>query len=118
MIQISQITTDALQTQTLVLPSGDTFSITMYYMPLQICWVFTNITYKSFIINNLKISNNPNLLYQWQNIVPFGIGCFSPSGREPTLQQDFASQASKLYILTQDQVQQYTDYIQGGVLPE
>ena len=117
MLQIQNITDAPLQTQTLILPNGNSFSITMYYVPLQYGWFFTNITYQSFVLNTLRITNNGNMLYQWQEILPFGIACFSMSNREPTQQQDFLSGASSLYILTQAECQQYAAYIQNGVLP-
>jgi hypothetical protein len=117
MFPINNITANALQTQTLVLPSGQSFSITMYYKPMQFGWFFTNITYKTFTLNSMRIVNNPNLLYQWQDLLPFGLCCFSPSQREPTQQQDFSSGASNLYILTAAEVAAYATYIQGGAFP-
>lgn len=117
MLQIQNITSDPLQTQTVVLPNGNAFTIAMYYIPLQYGWFFTNITYQTFTITGLRISNNPNMLYQYQQAVPFGLACFSASGREPTQQLDFVSGASSLYILTQQEVAEYTAYIQGGPRP-
>lgn len=117
MLQIQRITNDPLQTQTIVLPDGTSFAMTMYFVPMQYGWFFTNITYGSFILNGLRISNNPNMLYQFQNQIPFGLACFSQANREPMLQDDFISGASNLYILTQAECQAYAAYIQGGSLP-
>lgn len=117
MLQIQKITDDPLQTQTIVLPAGDSFTFTMYYVPLQYGWFITNFVYGSFVLNGLRICNNPNMLYQWQNLLPFGLACFTASNREPTQQEDFVSGASNLYILTQAEVLAYTAYINGGSLP-
>lgn len=114
---ISNITSNALQQQNIVLPDGTTFSMTMYYVPLQYGWFFTNITYKTFVLNSVRITNNPNMLYQFQNLIPFGIACFSASQREPSQQEDFLSGASKLYVLTEEECSAYADYIRGGELP-
>jgi hypothetical protein len=117
MLQIQRITNNALQQQTLVLPNGKSFSMTMYFVPMQYGWFLTNITYGTFILNGLRITNNPNMLYQWQNKIPFGLGCFSTANREPSQQDDFSSGASKLYILTQAECVEYATYISGGALP-
>lgn len=117
MIQIQRITANPLQQQTLVLDDGTSFAITMYFMPMQLGWFFTNITYGNFVLNGIRITNNPNMLFQFQNLVPFGIACFSTGNREPSLQDDFVSGASKLYILSQDECEEYTAYVRGGSLP-
>lgn len=117
MNKIVNITDDPLQTQTIILPNGNVFTYAMYYIPNQYGWFFNNITYGSFVLNSLRITNNANMLYQWQNLLPFGIACFSVSKREPTQQQDFLSGASSLYVLTQAECQAYAAYIRGGALP-
>lgn len=117
MNQIQNITNNALQTQTFVLPNGNSFTFTLYYIDLQYGWFINNLTYGTFVLNSLRITNNPNLLYQWQNLIPFGIACFSTSSREPTQQEDFASGASNLYVLTQQECQEYAAYLNGGPIP-
>lgn len=84
---------------------------------MQYGWFITNLTYQDFVLNGLRITNNPNMLYPWINQIPFGIGCFSSSQREPTQQQDFLSGASSLYLLTQDECEAYASYLAGGELP-
>lgn len=113
MYLIQQITTDANQSQTLVLPDGTSVAIVMYYSSIQQGWFFLSITYQSFLVQGLRITNNPNLLQQWRNSIPFGIGCFSVNNREPYLIQDFAQSASSLYILTSDEVASYQTYLEG-----
>lgn len=114
---LSNITSDPYQQLTVVLADGSTFVMTLYYVPMQNCWFITNLTYGTFVINSLRITTNPNMLYQWQNIIPFGLACFSPSEREPTEQQDFVSKASSLYVLTKAECEAYAAYIRGGALP-
>jgi len=111
MYEVKQVTSDAGQTQSLVLPDGTTVTITMVFVPMQYGWFFSNITYGSFVLENIRICNSPNLLHQWRNQVPFGIACFSLNQREPSQQQDFSSGASKLYILSASEVTQYAEYL-------
>lgn len=117
MYLIQQITNDFLQKQTLTLPDGSTFDLTLYFMPLQNGWFIKNLTYNNFVLNNLRITNSPNILHQFKNQIPFGIACYSKDNREPTQQQDFSSGASKLYYLTSDEVTYFAQVLNGQVTP-
>ena len=115
MFQIQNLTTDARQKQTLILPDGTQIQIQIYFVPLQLGWFITGITYKDFILNGLRITNSPNMLYQFKNQIPFGLACFSTANREPSLQDDFASGASKLFVLTAEEVTFYSRFLSGQV---
>lgn len=114
MFFIKGITSDPYQTQNLVLPDGSTIVFTIYYRDLQLGWFITELTWGEFTINNLRITNNPNILNQWRNIIPFGLTCISQSDRDPQLQQDFLSGYSKLFVLTQAEVNQYANFLKNG----
>lgn len=114
MLLIQHISADALQKQTLVLPDGSSFTIEMYFRPMQFGWFINQLTYNTFTLNGLRITNSPNMLNQWRNLIPFGLGCFSAANREPSLQQDFATGASKLYVLTEAETAEYAEYLKLG----
>lgn len=114
MYLIPQITDAPLQTQTLVLADGSSLQMTIYFVPMQYGWFITELTYGSFTLNSLRITNNPNMLRQFKNQIPFGLACFSKADREPSQQADFLSGASKLYILSSNEVQEYEDFLQNG----
>lgn len=116
MFLVQTITADPYQTQTLVLPDGASVSITMYFVPMQYGWFLTNLTYGDFVLNGLRISNSPNMLNQFRNQIPFGLACYSTANREPSQQQDFSSGASKLYVLTQSECQEYADFLSAGTI--
>lgn len=82
---------------------------------MQLGWFITSLAYLSFELKGLRISNSPNMLYQFRNRIPFGLACFSMDKREPSLQSDFVSGASKLYVLTEAEVDAYTEYLSGQV---
>ena len=111
---ITRITSDAYQQQTLVLDDGTAFTMTMYFHPLQNGWFLTNLTYEDFVINEMRICNSPNMLFQWQNKIPFGLACYTTGNREPFFQDDFFTGVSKLYILSEDEVEEYSAFIRGG----
>ena len=115
MYQITGITDNATQNLSMVLPDGSTITMTMYYILQQSGWFFTNLQYSSgWNLQGVRITNNPNILYQWRNLVPFGLACFSTNDIEPTQITSFISGASNLYVLTAAEVAGYTAYINGG----
>lgn len=116
MYEIQNLTNDPKQKQTLVLPDGTQIKIEIRFVPMQLGWFITNITYQTFQLEGIRICNSPDLLYQYRNQLPFGLACFSTFvGREPSQQDDFLSKASTLYILTQEEVEQYTELLSGQV---
>jgi hypothetical protein len=115
MFQVQNITNDSRQKQTLVLPDGTQIVLSIYFVPMQYGWFITQVSYAntSFVLNGVRICNSPNLLYQYRNKIPFGLAVLSPSGREPTQQDDLTSGATLLYILTEEEVDEYTEYLSG-----
>lgn len=117
MYLIQNITSNPTQTQVLILPNGNTLGLTISYAPQQYAWFILSLTYMpaNFTLQGMQITTNPNMLQQWRNSLPFGLGCFVAGNREPTQQQDFQSGAANLYILSQAEVIQYTTFLSAGV---
>lgn len=114
MFGIQQITTDSRQQQTLILSDGTLLGISLYYSPQQVGWFISDLTYGSaFTLQGVRVVVSPNMLRQFQNLVPFGLACFSLTAkREPTQQEDFASGAFQLAILTEDEVRTYENFLE------
>lgn len=110
---IQQITTDALQTRTILLKDGTPLTFTMNFIPMQFGWFITDLVYGDFELKGIRITNSPNFLYQFKNQIPFGLACFSVNDREPSQAGDFASGASQLYLLPEADVQAYTAFLTG-----
>lgn len=115
MYEIKQVTRDPLQQQTLILPDGTSLTLTLYFVPMQYGWFIRNLTHGDFILNGFRVVISPNMLYQYKNLIPFGLACFSTDSREPSQQDDFASGFAKLYLLNEAEVEQYEDYLSGQV---
>lgn len=113
MYLIQQLTSDPLQTQTLILPNGQTTTVQIAFYPQQYAWFILSLTYQTFALEGLQITACPNMLNQWRNQIPFGLGCFVNNNREPTQQQDFSSGAAQLYILDATEVAAYYAFLQG-----
>jgi hypothetical protein len=110
MIQI--ITTDDyIQQQTIVAPDNSLIQLTIKYVPMQYGWFIQELDWNTYTIQTMRITNNPNILYQFQNQFTFGLACFSQGTREPTQLEDFNQGYSSLYVLSQAEVLQYTESI-------
>lgn len=116
MFLVQQITADPFQQQQLVLPNGSSFLLQLYFRQLQYGWFIPKLTYGTFQLNGLRITNSPNMLYQFKNQLPFGLACFSTSEREPSQIQDFSSGASQLYVLSAAEVANYAHFLMTGKL--
>lgn len=114
MYLVENLTQNALQTMDLILIDGSSISLTIYFSLTQQAWFINNLTYGTFVLQGFQIVNSPNMLYQWQNILPFGLACFSTNEREPSLIQDFFSGNSELFVLTKDECEQYAEFLSGG----
>jgi hypothetical protein len=114
MLQIQGLTDYASQSQSITLFDGTIINFTLSYIPQQYGWFFSSLNYGSLNINGLRICNNPNMLRQWENLIEFGIACYTSGNREPTQQGDFLSGASALYILTSAEVQAYSEFLSNG----
>lgn len=113
MFLIQNIAAAPYQKQSVILPSGAAVNFTLYFRSMQQGWFLENISYGTFSLNGVRITNSPNILNQWRNEIPFGLACYSTNNREPGLLQDFSSSASILYILSQDEVDAYTEYLKS-----
>lgn len=115
MNQIQQITSDSFQTQSIILTDGTLLTVSLNYIPQQYGWFIQKLTYGStFTITNVRVCVSPNMLQQWRNQIPFGIGCYyTTANREPTQQQDFASNLFRLYVLNADDVKAFQDFLDG-----
>lgn len=110
---ITQLSAAPLQKQTIVINDGTSFTFTIYFVPLQTGWFITELTYGTFILRGLRVTNSPNMLNQFRNNIPFGLGCLSTGNREPSQQQDFSSGASKLLILSHAETVEFADYLKS-----
>ena len=114
MYLINQITSNPLQQMGLILYNGNILTLTLYFIPLQQGWFITNLTYNNFVLNGLRITVSPNMLNQFRNQIPFGLGCFTTLLREPSLLQDFSSANFNLYILDQSETDEYAQLLSLG----
>jgi len=83
--------------------NGDVIEIILYFQSRTNIWKM-DITSGDFDLKGLRISHVLNLLCQYNNIIPFGIGVIIDDGGEPFLINDFSTGRVQLAILTPDEV--------------
>ena len=113
MFKIQNITNYPYQSKSLVLPDGTRVEIDMQFFPLRKCWVINRLSYQDFLLYSHKIVAGVNIIRQFKNRIPFGLACYSPTKRDPQFAEDFSEGDLELFILTQEEVQQYEDSLSG-----
>ena len=119
MYLLTGLTSNTLQRQRLILPNGDPIILVIEFKPLQFGWFIRQLTYelKDFELRGMRINTGPNILYQFKNILRFGMACITKQNREPSLQEDFSSGNSQLYILSESETEELAGYFSGQTQP-
>lgn len=104
MRQILEISNDPKQKFTLITDDNLAFDFKLEYSDQQGGWYFS-LTYGILTINRSRLVTDPNILRQYKNVLPFGIGVMSDDGTEPFLIDDLSTSRVNLYILDQSEVQ-------------
>jgi len=103
MKQLTQISADSKQTVKFILDDNTQFTLYMEYHDNTSGWYF-DLTYNNFSITEQRMTNHPNILRQYQNIVPFGLFISVPDGTEPLYIDDFSTGRAAVYVLTAAEV--------------
>ena len=102
---LNEITADPKQKFTVITSAGEEFTLRLNYMPTQSLWFF-DVEYKDFAVNNRCLVNNWNLLRQFKNLIPFGIGVICTDEGDPYFVDDFANKRVQLTILSAEEVKE------------
>jgi len=104
---ITGITDAPKQNISIPLPDGTSVSLALTFTPQQAGWFF-NIAYSTatiiFQANGNRLCASPNILRQYQNIIPFGISCLTAGNVEPTTQTTFSDGTVTLLLLDQTDI--------------
>jgi hypothetical protein len=112
---LTQVTSDNLQKQSIILDDGTLFDLTLQFVPMQFGWFIQSLVYGEFTLQGFRVSTSPNMLRQYKNKLPFGLACFTKDNGEPTQQQDFSSGYATLYLLSAAEVALYEEILSGQV---
>lgn len=102
---VTGITSDPKQQMTLVLDDGSQVYLYIEYNQQQLGW-FMNLAWSGsdWTLDTRRITASPNLLRQWQNVIPFGIAVITQGNVEPLNLTDFVDGTATVYLLTAQDV--------------
>lgn len=103
MTTLTGLTSQPKQQSAFVLPDGSTVSLYLEYRQQQLGW-FANVVWQGVTINGLRLTAFPNLLRQWQKILPFGLALFTKNDVEPLNLTDFEDGTATIVVLTSEDV--------------
>lgn len=99
---IQGINQGTTQNFNLSISDGSIVNMTIYYIPQQMGWFYDlswNNNTSSITLNGRRIVCSPNMLRQYQNNIPFGLGCSTADNTEPMNVTDFTSGFAELFLL-------------------
>jgi len=96
------------QSLTTVIENGDSIQITLTFKPSIKMW-YMDLEWNSFIVNGLRVCNSPNLLQQYDKIIPFGLNVNVIDDTEPFIINDLSSGRVLLGVLTPEEVEQINE---------
>lgn len=100
---LNKITTAAFQEFALTGNPGQRIIVKLRFLPSQNQWM-ADIEWNDFILRGIVLTQSPNLLRAYKNLIPFGICCQTIDGIDPYFIDDFSNQRARLYLLTADEV--------------
>lgn len=115
MYLVQNISENARQRQTLILQDGSQVTIEIQFREMQYGWFINELTYGTFTLKGVRITTNPDIIYQFRNQLPFGLACFTKDGNDPTQIQDFASEYAQLFVLSQEEVATLAELYSGQI---
>lgn len=102
---LNEITNYPKQKFTVITTEGEEFTLKLNYSPTQQLWFF-DIEYNDFILNNHCAVTSYNMLKQWKNILPFGMGIICTDEGDPYFIDDFSSKRCRVTILSIAEVEE------------
>ena len=98
MKQIDGLTSQPKQQFTIPLTDGSRVSAFMEYRNQQTGW-FLDLTWQDWTLNGLRVFASPNMLRQWQDVIPFGLAVLTTGNEEPLNSTDFADGTATMILL-------------------
>lgn len=101
---IDKLTSDARQQYNIVAEDGEEISLLLWYAPTQQTW-FLNVSSGDFTLEGVQLTNSPNILRNYKNLLSFGFAVTVVGGLDPFYLDDFTTGRAKLYLLNRADVQ-------------
>ncbi len=100
---VSNLSDEADQLTKVVLADGSVAAFEFTYLPAIERWAMS-VSHPKIEIDGMILCCGPNVLREFRNVIPFGLGCYSTDGADPFYIEDFASGRITLYVLDASEV--------------
>jgi hypothetical protein len=113
MQQITNLSDEADQLTKVVLADGSVVTFELTYISAIERWAFS-VVHTTLTLNGSILCAGPNVLRDFRNIIPFGLGCYSTDGADPFYIEDFLSGRITLYVLDASEVAFFESAVFGA----
>lgn len=110
---ISNLSDEADQISKVVLADGSVVTFEFFYLAAIERWAFS-VSHPDIECDGMILCCGANVLREFRNTIPFGLGCYSTDGADPFYIEDFASGRITLYVLDASEVQFFETSVYGA----
>ena len=89
--------------------NGDTVNITLYFNAATQDWKM-DVEWINFTLRGSRVFSSPNMLSQYEKIIPFGLAVITEGIGDPFLVNDFSQGRVNMYILSPEEVEEVQDF--------
>lgn len=112
MQRITNLSNEADQVSKVVLADGSVVTFEFFYLPAIERWAFS-LSHTAITLGRSILCAGPNILREFKNIIPFGLGCYTTDGADPFYIEDFASGRVTLFVLDASEVEFFEQAVFG-----
>ena len=105
MQQITGIGEEPKQRFSIVLDDNSIVTWAIRFKDNQVGW-FYDISYQEFALNNRRLVTSLNILFQFQNVLPFGMAIVSTDIYDPAFISDFSDERIQVFVLDAGEVEE------------
>jgi len=98
MKQLLNLSDAAFQSTSVALGDGSSLDLFFRYRPAVQRWSM-DVAWGTFAAKGIIVTAHPNIMRQWRNVVPFGIGFISSDGADPFMLSDFLLGRVKVFVM-------------------
>lgn len=109
MKRLEGIRATGTQKLTTTASNGDPVLMTLFFKASVQAWFF-DLEWNNFVLKGNRIFSSPNMLSQYEKIIPFGLAVITEGGGEPFLVNDFSQGRINMYLLSPEEVIEVQDF--------
>lgn len=109
MKKLDGIRATGVQDFSTTIENGDSVKFTLHYSTTTQAFKL-DVEWNDFILKGFRVFSSPNILIQYQNVIPFGLAVVTEGTGDPFLINDFSTGRAVFYVLSPSEVQEVCDF--------